>query len=121
MNKKVFLVDDESEVTDYMEDFFYDMGLDVAKTNSPTDANRLIEEFQPDVVLLDVQMPGRDGISILKELKKKMPHIKVIMFTGVDDPKVVEEILQIGADHYMIKPVSINEIKKVVLGFFEPA
>jgi DNA-binding NarL/FixJ family response regulator len=83
-------------------------------------AYQLAEEKQPDVLLLDVKMPVMDGIETLKRLKQTMPHIKVIILTMFDDEQHIIEALTHGADGFLLKEMSgdelINAIKKVVKG-----
>jgi CheY-like chemotaxis protein len=59
----------------------------------------------PDLVLLDMQMPGMDGMETLRRLQQLRPKPKVIMCSGVDDPNTIHEALSLGANAYLLKPV----------------
>jgi len=63
----------------------------------------LLETNEPDVILLDIQMPVRDGISTLPELKKLYPHIKVIMLSMIDDQSMITKLMELGANSYLTK------------------
>jgi CheY-like chemotaxis protein len=66
---------------------------------------RIRQGFSPAVVLLDLQMPGMDGLKTLRRLLKLQPDLKVIMCSGVDDPNKVRQATVLGAKAYLIKPV----------------
>ena len=63
----------------------------------------LVKFLQPDVILLDIQMPIMDGISTLPEIKKLYPHIKVIMLTMMDDHSMITRLMELGANSYLTK------------------
>jgi DNA-binding NarL/FixJ family response regulator len=63
----------------------------------------LLKSIQPDVILLDIQMPIMDGIGALPEIKKNWPHIKVIMLTMMDDHSMITKLMELGANSYLSK------------------
>lgn len=63
----------------------------------------LLKAIQPDVILLDIQMPIMDGITTLPEIKKLYPHIKVIMLTMMDDNSMITKLMELGANSYLTK------------------
>ena len=63
----------------------------------------LLKAIQPDVILLDIQMPIMDGIATLPEIKKLYPHIKVIMLTMMDDHSMITKLMELGANSYLTK------------------
>jgi DNA-binding NarL/FixJ family response regulator len=64
---------------------------------------KLVKFLQPDVILLDIQMPIMDGITTLPEVKKILPNAKVIMLTMIDDISMISKLMEIGANSYLIK------------------
>lgn len=75
-----------------------------------TEALRAMEQRPFDVVLLDVRMPGIDGISVLKVIKERWPESQVVIITGYPSLDTVKEAIQIGACDYLSKPVGPDEI-----------
>ena len=63
---------------------------------------------------MDIQMPGMDGMSVLKEIKEKNPEIKVIMVTATETREKIEEAMRFGADNYITKPLSLEYLEKEV-------
>lgn len=112
--KKILAVDDEKQVREFMKDFLEDHGFEVRVAGSGQEALKQAEKFQPDLMLLDVQMPGMDGLEVLKQVKNSWPHIRVIMVTGIDARETIEKVLSLGADNYMIKPLSLARLKQMV-------
>lgn len=114
MNKKLLIVDDEVEICEFLKSFFEDRNFKVATAYSGDKALLKVEEFKPGVVLLDIQMPGMDGIQTLKKIKEKNPKIKVIMVTAVETQDKIEEAMRNGADNYITKPLSLEYLEKDV-------
>lgn len=105
----ILIVEDESHLADLERDYLVQAGFDVTVKNSGTDASDWLASNQPDLVILDLMLPGKDGLDICRELRKTS-DVPVIMTTAK-----VEEIdrligLEIGADDYMCKPFSLREL-----------
>ncbi len=107
---KVLLVDDEVEFASALAERLQMRNYDVRTANNAMEALGLINTFPPDVVILDLKIPGMDGIETLKTIKKLDPSIEVIMLTGHGDVRSVEEGMRSGAFEYIIKPVDIGEL-----------
>lgn len=114
MMKKLLLVDDEIEICEFLKSFFEDREFKVATAYSGEQALEQVASFKPDVVLLDIQMPGMDGLRALKKIKEKYPKIKVIMVTAVETQDKIEEAMRCGADNYITKPLSLEYLEKDV-------
>ena len=84
------------------------------KVSSGQAALTAAEQFKPNVVLLDIKMPGMDGIQVLCTLKKKFPRMKVIMVTALETRDKIEECLRLGADNYITKPLSLEYLENDV-------
>lgn len=104
---KILIVDDEPEIVEFIEYNLRDAGYDTAIAHNGTDALRIATKFQPDLILLDVMMPEKDGFQTLKELRAKSQFDKtiVIFLTALTDEKSEIEGLKLGADDYIYKPV----------------
>ena len=107
---KVLLVDDEVEFVSALSERLLLRNYDVRTANNALEALALIYKEPPDVVILDLRIPGMDGIEILKTIKKFDATIEVIMLTGHGDVQSVEEGMKSGAFEYIMKPVDISEL-----------
>jgi NarL family two-component system response regulator LiaR len=113
---RVMLVDDHAVVRSGLGAFliaFDDLEL-VAEAGSGEEAVRLCEEAQPDVVLMDLVMPGMDGAAATKAIREQCPHIQVIALTSFKEQDLVEGALQAGAIGYLLKNVSAEALANAI-------
>lgn len=108
---KILVVDDEFEICSFLKSFFEERLYDVSTATSGEEALRKIEIEKPQVLLLDIKMPGKDGLQVLKEVKKKYPQVKVIMVTAVETSDKIEQAIKLGADNYITKPLSLEYLE----------
>ena len=111
---KLLIVDDEVEICEFLKSFFEDRDFKVAVAHNGLGALEEVKLFQPDVVLLDIQMPGMDGLQTLQRIKETHPKVKVIMVTAVETQEKIEEAMRLGADNYITKPLSLEYLEKDV-------
>ena len=111
---KLLVVDDEHEICDFLQSFFEDRDYNVNVALNGLEALEQIREDAPDVVLLDIQMPGMDGMEVLKKIKGEFPKVKVIMVTALETREKIDEALRFGADNYITKPLSLEYLEKDV-------
>jgi putative two-component system response regulator len=102
----ILVVDDLPENTQVLESFLRPLGYHVESANNGASALEMIHDTPPDVILLDVVMPGMDGFEVCSRLKASPAtrHIPVIMITGLNDRKANVRALELGADDFLIKP-----------------
>ncbi|ECL0006565.1 response regulator transcription factor [Listeria monocytogenes] len=107
--KKILVVDDEKPIADIVKFNLNKEGFDVYCAYDGDEALELVEEVQPDLILLDIMLPGRDGIEVCREVRKKY-DMPIIMVTAKDSEidKVIG--LELGADDYITKPFSNREL-----------
>lgn len=105
MVKKVLIVDDEPDFCDALRDFLRSKGFEVAIALSGEEALPAYMQEKPDVVLLDIQMPGMDGLETLRELKVLDQGANAIMVTAIQDDEFVKRDMVEGALDYITKPV----------------
>lgn len=120
MKKKVLIVDDEKEIVEFLERFLERLNIAVVTATSGNEALELYSKHMPECVLLDIQMPDIDGMTILKELRALNPDLKIIMITGKEEREFQEKAKKYGAVDYITKPLDLaglsETIKKHVLG-----
>jgi putative two-component system response regulator len=105
---KILIVDDEEGIRDILSRKLSSSGFQCLTAPDGLNAMKLLKTGQPDLVLLDVTMPGKSGAAVLKDIKAKYPDIAVIMVTAVADVQVVISLMKAGAYDYVIKPVELN-------------
>ncbi|MDY6878788.1 MAG: response regulator [Desulfatiglans sp.] len=107
---RALVVDDEKEFLDTLIKRLKKRNVDAEGIGNGEEALLVLGREPVDVVVLDVRMPGMDGIEILREIKKAHPLIEVVMLTGHASMEVAIEGMEIGAFDYMMKPVDIDEL-----------
>ncbi len=116
---RVLIVDDEVDFVETIVKRLIDRGLDVAGVHSGLEALDMMDKRDFDVVILDVKMPGMDGIETLRAMKKKRPLTEVIMLTGHGSVESGIQGLQLGAYNYVMKPVPLNDLLKQMAQAYE--
>lgn len=111
---RLLVVDDEVEICEFLKTYFEERQFEVRTATSGEAAILAVEETRPHVVLLDVHMPGMDGMKVLKAIKQKYPQVKVIMVTALETREKIEEAMRLGADNYITKPLSLEYLEKDV-------
>jgi len=107
---KLLLVDDESDFRNTLLKRLQRRSVDVHGVASGETALAWLGDEQADVVILDVRMPGMDGIETLRQIKSRHPLVEVIMLTGHASMEVAIEGMQIGAFDYLMKPMDMDEL-----------
>ncbi len=107
---RVLLVDDEEEFLETLLKRLSKRKLVVFGASSGEEAIRKLKENPVDVVVLDVKMPGMDGLQTLKEIKKENPLVEVLMLTGHANMEVAIQGMELGAFDYLMKPMDIDEL-----------
>ena len=105
----IFLVEDEVDLADIVEAYLRKDGHHVERAHDGERAGELFLPLQPDLVLLDIMLPKRDGLSLLEQFRAQAPHIPVIMLTAKAEDEDKLRGLDLGADDYIIKPFNPRE------------
>lgn len=116
---KILLVDDEVAFTKYLSFFLSKRGHAVSAVYDGPSAINIVEEDDFDVAILDLRMPGLDGIETLKVLKKKKPFMEVIILTGHGTIDSAIKGVECGAFDYATKPIVIVDLYKRIAEAFE--
>jgi len=114
MTEKVLLVDDEEEFVETLAERMRNRGMDVETSTSGRDALDLIDEDSFDVVVLDLKMPGMDGLEALARIKKRRPEIQVVLLTGHATVEKSVEAMKQGALEFLEKPIDLSKLAEVI-------
>jgi len=114
MTEKVLLVDDEEEFVETLAERMRNRGMKVETSNSGVDALELIDQEAYDVVVLDLQMPGMDGIEALAKIKRRKPDIQVVLLTGHATVEKGVEAMKRGALEVLEKPIDLSKLQEVI-------
>ncbi len=109
-NLSVLIVDDEAEFMETLAKRLRKRKLAVSGVTSGEAALEQLKETPFDIVVLDVKMPGMNGLDTLREIKKSYPLVEVIMLTGHADMEAAIEGMDVGAFDYLMKPIEIDEL-----------
>jgi DNA-binding NtrC family response regulator len=112
---RVLIVDDEEELVSALEQRLNLRGLEANGVTTGAEALAYLAETPCDVVLLDVKMPGIGGLELIKRIKEERPDLQVILLTGWSSAEDAEKGKQLGAYDYLMKPVKIDDLVKVLL------
>ncbi|HWR04130.1 MAG TPA: response regulator [Humidesulfovibrio sp.] len=110
MDINILLVDDEADFVETMTKRFRIRKLPVTSAGSGLEALKLIDEQDFDVVILDVRMPGMDGMEVLRQIRAKRPLTEVIMLTGHASLDAGMQGMSLGAYDYVLKPADFDEL-----------
>ncbi len=110
MDINILLVDDEADFVETMTKRFRIRKMPVTSAGSGLEALKLVEEQDFDVVILDVRMPGMDGLEVLRQIRAKRPLTEVIMLTGHASLDAGMQGMSLGAYDYVLKPADFDEL-----------
>ena len=106
---KVLLIDDDSAMTELLCLLLKSYYLDVISANDSQEGLNMVRTEAPDIILLDLMMPGKTGWDVCKEVRT-FSQVPIAILSAIDDPVMVAKALDAGADDFMVKPVPIGEL-----------
>ena len=112
---KILVVDDEIEACNALEEFLSLKGHEVYTALDGPTALKRVQEVKPDIVLLDIIMPGMGGIDVLKKIKELDFDTSVVMVTVVAEQNKAKKTMELGAFDYITKPVDLNYLENVLM------
>ncbi len=110
----VLLVDDEDEFVKSLSERMQMRDLETAVALNGEQALKLVDKEIPDVMVLDLKMPGIDGLEVLRRVRKTYPDVQVIMLTGHGSEKDEKEARRLGAFEYLQKPTEMDKLVKTI-------
>lgn len=114
MSDKILIVDDQYGIRILLNEVFQKEGYTTFQAANGYQAIDIVEKHSPDLVLLDMKIPGMDGIEILKRLKAINQEIRVIIMTAYGELDMIQEAKDLGAITHFAKPFDIDEIRAAV-------
>jgi heterodisulfide reductase subunit A len=112
--KPILVVDDEAIVRESIRDWLKDAGYEVSVAESGEEALKLIQEKDFGVMVLDLRLPGVNGIDVLRKAKKLKPEIKSIVITAYPTMLTQEEASKLGAIDYLVKPIFPDKLEELI-------
>jgi two-component system OmpR family response regulator len=111
---RVLIVDDEEELVSALVERLQLRGFDARGVTTGAEALADLETNACDVVVLDVKMPGLGGLEVIKRIKRERPELEVVLLTGHGSSGSVEEGMEAGAFEYLMKPVKIDDLARIL-------
>lgn len=111
----ILIVDDEPLICDGVCAFLLalkDLHLNLKTANSMQEGNELLDEFIPDVVITDIEMPDANGLEFIKIVNERCPKCRVLVLSGHDDFQYVRTAFMLHVDDYILKPMDIEKFQK---------
>ena len=109
---RILLVDDEQEIRETLQEFLAEKGYDVHQATNGAAGIAAVAAVIPDVVLLDIQMPGLGGVDALAAIRAIAPQVKVIMVSGTPNAEVASRALAYGAFDFVAKPIDLAHLER---------
>lgn len=114
MKEKILIVDDQFGIRILLNEVFQKEGYQTFQAANGIQALEIVTKHDPDLVLLDMKIPGMDGIEILKRMKVIDPEIRVIIMTAYGELDMIQEAKDLGAITHFAKPFDIDDIRAAV-------
>ena len=110
MQKTIILVDDEDLFRDRLRRAFVNRGFTVWEAAEYHEAMTRIKEHLPDMAVVDLRMPGKSGLEVVREAKRIHPEMSIVVLTGYGSIATATEAIKLGADSYLPKPADVDDI-----------
>ena len=113
--KTLLLVDDDPQIIKLLETYFTGKGFKTISAHDGEEAIEFVKDLHPAVVLMDMGLPGMDGMLTLIRMREIDPNLGIIIMTGMQDDALAKEAIEKGAYHYILKPIDMQYLELVVL------
>ncbi|MFH1115565.1 MAG: sigma-54 dependent transcriptional regulator [Pseudomonadota bacterium] len=111
---KILVIDDERSIREHLEMFLQEKGFEVLSAENGENGIGLICSEEPDILILDIRLPGMDGLEVLRRIKEGNHEVSVIMITAFHDMETTIQAMRLGAYDYVRKPLDIDELEAVI-------
>ena len=114
---QALIIDDDPMLQQLLSRLLLKQGVEQVRVASGgSEGIQLVSELEPDVLFLDIQMPDIDGLQVLEQLRQSHPELYIVIITGYVDVDAVEQIIRLGANHYLVKPIEAGRLLKALSG-----
>lgn len=116
VQKRILLVDDHQLILDGLRGFIQSNPayVIVGEANNGIQAIKLAEVLQPDVILMDIEMPEMSGIQACQEIKQKLPSVKIVIISMHHEKQLIKKLIELGADGYLLKNSQQTEVMEAI-------
>jgi DNA-binding response OmpR family regulator len=111
---KILVVDDEPNMVQLLAEYLTEHGYEVVKAHSGIEALAKLDFEKPDVILLDVRMPGMDGVEVLRRIRSFDQQVGILMISANDDIELAKQTIEMGAFDYTLKPLDFAYLSRAV-------
>jgi DNA-binding NtrC family response regulator len=118
--KPILIIEDEAILRESLRDWLTDGGYEVETARDGEEGLQAITDRDFGVVLLDLRLPGKDGIEVLREAKTQKPQLKIIIITAYPSLKTAVQAMKEGAVDYLPKPLDLDDLQKLIDGTLMP-
>lgn len=114
--RRVLIVDDSNDIREMLQLLFEMNGFDVFATGDGLSALQLASQYVPDIVLLDLQLPTMDGLSVVREMRQhsRLSRTIVVIVSGHDPARYRQAAIAAGCNEYLLKPVDFDQLTEIV-------
>jgi DNA-binding response OmpR family regulator len=109
---RVLVVDDEADAVELLQEFLSAKGYEVLTAHDGEEALRAVREERPHLILLDIRMPGMNGLEVLRRVRQIDQEVGVIVVTAVSEEETGREALALGAFDYIVKPLDLAYLER---------
>ena len=114
---RLLIADDEETIRNGLKKMITSFDLDFSSIETAEDgetALKMVQQFKPEIILMDINMPYMDGLSVIKEIRKIDNEVKIIIVSGYDDFSYAQKALSLEVFSYLLKPIQINDLLKTL-------
>ena len=111
---RILVVDDDAIVIKSCKRILEAEGFEVSSVPSADEALGAIKQFDFDLLLIDVKMPKHDGMYLMREIKKELPDVPIIVMSGYPTPETISDVIHLGANQFIPKPFRPDELMKTI-------
>ncbi|MBN2468416.1 MAG: response regulator [Deltaproteobacteria bacterium] len=111
---RILVVDDELPICELMDEFLSSQGYQIMTATNGEEALAKFEDTGPDVVILDLRMPGMSGLEVLRSMRAQGGAAHIIMLSAYGDSPTVQEALRSGANYYVEKPMKFSQLVEIL-------